>query len=139
MTSADPAELVRAVVAAARTWCRDIESPRAELDCALDDAVDALEAHLAAVAEQPAAVTWGRVCPGDRIRAKDGQWYEVTAVGPARDAAMVRITADIGKGRVGLDKPRTSDALVRRGPEGAAADLFDGIGITTEVLTGWTR
>lgn len=89
----------------------------------LDEAIEAYRKLIAtAPAESP--LPWGRVCAGDQIRAKDGQWYEVIATAEKPGDVITKITVKLPNGPVTLTKERAVSTTVRRGDAGRAADLF---------------
>jgi hypothetical protein len=80
--------------------------------------------------------TWSMVAAGDLAQGGDGEWYEVvkTAMGGGGNVGLIMVTLLIGgTPRVYPFQPST-EVKVRRGPDGAAVQMFGRAGLGPEVL-----
>jgi hypothetical protein len=117
----------RAVIGAARSWCRNApEHMLHPIDIVLRDAVKALEAHEKAQSEAGIIeVGWHEVAAGDELRGKSGTLYPVVGV-QAITGSKWQIRIKMPNGEHSITRPTEKEprAAVRRGPDGAAVDMF---------------
>jgi hypothetical protein len=122
----------RAVIEAALSWQDSPEAMRAEgFFAPLSSAVDALRVHRAQLdAAGVEELPWHRVAVGDELRSKRGTFFPVIRV--KREWEMGQstgkhlITVDINGTAKQITRPTPAEpmAVVRRGDDGKAVDLF---------------
>lgn len=113
----------RQVIAAARSF-HNTGSNGALYD--LDFAVGALDAHEAQQAPTVRTVPWHEVAVGDHLQGADGVTYRPVIKTLRVTGGKYEITVQLASGPKTLRRPtaEAQDAVVRRGADGAAVDVF---------------